>query len=352
MFNKFFKGFFFDFGTSIGVDLGTANILIYVKNKGIVLNEPSVVAMNERTGEVIAIGEAARKMLGRTPGGIVAVRPLREGVIADYDVTEQMLRYFLEQACGKNRILKPRVMVCIPSGVTDVEERAVKQAALASGAREAYLIEEPMAAAIGAGMDIYTPSGNLVCDIGGGTTDVAVISLGGIVSKTSLRVGGDKFDEAIVRYIRREYSLLIGETCAEDIKKSIGTAYLTENNRNNFVTVRGRDLMTGLPHSIKFSAAECYEAIRETLDMIIAALKSVLEETPPELAGDIVDRGMVLTGGGSMVDGLPRLISETTGLHVYLAEDPIACVAVGTGRSLTVMDRRPEENNLLFKKAL
>ena len=348
----FFRRFFFDFGTSIGVDLGTASILIYVKNRGIVLNEPSVVAMNQLTHEVIAIGAAAKKMLGRTPEGIIAVRPLREGVIADYDVTEQMLRYFLEQACGRNRILKPRVMVCIPSGVTDVEERAVKQAALASGAREAYLIEEPMAAAIGAGMDIYTPSGNLVCDIGGGTTDVAVISLGGIVSKTSLRVGGDKFDDAIVRYIRREYSLLIGESCAEDIKKSIGTAYITEKNRNNFVTVRGRDLMSGLPKSIKFSAQECREAIGETLDTIIAAIKSVLEETPPELAGDIVDRGMVLTGGGSMVDGLPRLISELTGLHVYLAEDPVACVAIGTGKSLAVLDQAQESGNIFARKAL
>ena len=348
----FFRRFFFDFGTSIGVDLGTASILIYVKNRGIVLNEPSVVAMNQLTHEVIAIGAAAKKMLGRTPDGIIAVRPLREGVIADYEVTEQMLRYFLEQACGRNRILKPRVMVCIPSGVTDVEERAAKQAALASGAREAYLIEEPMAAAIGAGMDIYTPSGNLVCDIGGGTTDVAVISLGGIVSKTSLRVGGDKFDDAIVRYIRREYSLLIGESCAEDIKKSIGTAYITEKNRDNFVTVRGRDLMSGLPKSIKFSAPECREAISETLETIILAIKSVLEETPPELAGDIVDRGMVLTGGGSMVDGLPRLISECTGLHVYLAEDPVACVAIGTGKSLAVLDQNHESGNILARKAL
>ncbi len=348
----FFRRFFFDFGTSIGVDLGTASILIYVKNRGIVLNEPSVVAMNQLTHEVIAIGAAAKKMLGRTPEGIIAVRPLREGVIADYDVTEQMLRYFLEQACGRNRILKPRVMVCIPSGVTDVEERAVKQAALASGAREAYLIEEPMAAAIGAGMDIYTPSGNLVCDIGGGTTDVAVISLGGIVSKTSLRVGGDKFDDAIVRYIRREHNLLIGESCAEDIKKSIGTAYITEKNKSNFVTVRGRDLMSGLPKSIKFSAQECREAIGETLDTIIVAIKSVLEETPPELAGDIVDRGMVLTGGGSMVDGLPRLISELTGLHVYLAEDPVACVAIGTGKSLAVLDQAQESGNIFARKAL
>lgn len=348
----FLQRLFFDFGTNIGVDLGTASILIYVKNKGIVLNEPSVVALNEQTREVIAIGSAAKKMLGRTPAGIVAVRPLREGVIADYDVTEQMLRYFIEQACGKNWILKPRIMVCIPSGVTEVEERAVKQAAQHAGAREAFLIEEPMAAAIGAGMDVYSAAGNLVCDIGGGTTDVAVISLGGIVSKTSLRVGGDKFDEAIVRYVRREHGLLIGEPCAEEIKKSIGTAYLNELNRENFATVRGRDLMTGLPRSIKFSAMECHAAIMEPLEMIVAAVRRVLEETPPELAGDIVDRGMVLTGGGSMIDGLSRLIAESTGLHVYLAEDPVACVAIGTGKSLSVLDKYVEGAAMPARRAL
>ena len=334
----FLRNLFFDFGTSIGVDLGTANILIYVKNRGIVLNEPSVVALDERTREIIAIGTAAKKMLGRTPAGIVTVRPLRDGVIADYDVTEQMLRYFIEQACGRNFIVKPRIMVCIPSGVTEVEERAVKQAAQYAGAREAFLIEEPMAAAIGAGMDIYGAGGNLVCDIGGGTTDVAVISLGGIVAKTSLRMGGDKIDDAIIRYLRREHSLLIAEPCAEEIKIEIGTAYLNENNRDNYATVRGRDLVSGLPKSIKFSAAECFAAIEESLMMIISALKKVLDETPPELAGDIVDRGMVLTGGGSMIDGLPRLIAEHTGLHVYLAEDPVSCVAIGTGKSLAVLD--------------
>lgn len=348
----FWKNLFFDFGTNIGVDLGTANILIYVKNRGIVLNEPSVVALDERTHEVIAIGTAAKRMLGRTPAGIVAVRPLREGVIADYDVTEQMLSYFIEQACGRNFLLKPRIMVCIPSGVTEVEERAVKQAAQHAGAREAFLIEEPMAAAIGAGMDVYSASGNLVCDIGGGTTDVAVISLGGIVAKTSLRVGGDKFDEAIVRYIRREYSLLIGEPCAEEIKIQIGTAYLNDSNRANYATVRGRDLLSGLPKSIKFSAEECYAAIEEPLMMIVGAIKKVLEDTPPELAGDIVDRGMVLTGGGSLIDGLPRLVAEQTGLHIYLAEDPVACVAIGTGKSLSVMDRYVEGASMPARRAL
>lgn len=348
----FWKNLFFDFGTNIGVDLGTANILIYVKNRGIVLNEPTVVAMDEHTREVIAIGTAAKKMLGRTPQGIVAVRPLREGVIADYDVTEQMLAYFIEQACGKNFLLKPRIMVCIPSGVTEVERRAVKQAAQHAGAREAFLIEEPMAAAIGAGMDVYSASGNLVCDVGGGTTDVAVISLGGIVNKTSVRVGGDNFDEAIVRYIRREYSLLIGEPCAEEIKIQIGTAYLNEHNRDNFATVRGRDLLTGLPKSIKFTAAECYAAIEEHLGQICGAIKNVLEDTPPELAGDIMDRGMVLTGGGSLIDGLPRLVSEYTGLHVYLAEDPIACVALGTGQSLAYMDRFADQDTVSIKRAL
>ncbi|MBQ3179910.1 MAG: rod shape-determining protein MreB [Firmicutes bacterium] len=348
----FSKKWLFDFGTNIGVDLGTATILIYVKNKGIVLNEPSVVALDDRTGEVLAIGTAAKKMLGRTPAGITAVRPLREGVIADYDVTEQMLRYFIEQACGRNWILKPRIMVCIPSGVTEVEERAVRQAAIAAGAREAFLIEEPLAAAIGAGMDIYAASASMVCDIGGGTTDVAVISLGGIVSKISLRVGGDKFDEAIVSYIRRERGLLIGEPCAEEIKKSIGTAYLTDNNRDNFAAVRGRNLMTGLPESIHFTAEECNRAIREIVEQIITAIRQVLEETPPELAADIVDRGMVLTGGGSMLDGLTRLIAERTGLHVYLAESPTACVAAGTGKSLAYLDRLGPSETWPVRRAL
>lgn len=348
----FFSKLFFDFGMDIGVDLGTANILIYVKNKGIVLNEPSVVAVDENTNAVIAVGEAAKKMLGRTPVGIQAIRPLRDGVIADYDLTEQMLRYFIEQACGRNWIVKPRIMVCIPSGITSVEERAVKQAAMQAGARAAYLIEEPLAAAIGAGMDIYSPAGSMVCDIGGGTTDVAVISLGGIVTKTSLRVGGDRFDEAIVREVRRKYSLLIGEQCAEEIKQSIGTAYVNEKNRNDFVTVRGRDLQSGLPQSIDFTAEECFEAMHEQIDAVISAIKKVLEETPPELAGDIIDRGLVLTGGGAMIDGLPRLISERTGLHVYLAEDALACVALGTGKSLRLLTNPNGGDVLIARKAL
>ncbi len=335
----FLKKMFFDFGTDIGIDLGTASILIFVKGKGIVLNEPSVVAIDQKTNEVIAIGEAARKMLGRTPGHVVAVRPLRDGVIADYDVTQKMLRYFIEQACGKNWIVKPRIMVCIPSGVTGVEERAVKQAAMESGARQAFLMEEPLAAALGAGMEVHSPNGNMVVDIGGGTTDVAVISLGGIVCSASLRIGGDKLDEAIVRYIRKEYSLLIGERCAEDIKCSIGTAYPTEQNKDDFVAVRGRDLVSGLPKSIHFTTAECYEAMAEPIEAIIGAIKEVLENTPPELAADIIDRGVVLTGGGGLIDGLARLISERTNLHVYLAENPVSCVALGTGKALNMLDR-------------
>ena len=345
----FFKKKFFDFSTDIGIDLGTASVLIYVKNKGIVLNEPSVVAFDQNTQEIIAIGEAARKMLGRTPANVVAVRPLRDGVIADYDVTEKMLRYFIEQSCGKNWIVKPRIMVCIPSGVTNVEERAVKQAAMQAGARQAFLMEEPLAAALGAGMEVHNPTGNMVVDIGGGTTDVAVISLGGIVCSTSLRIGGDKLDEAIVRYIRKEYSLLIGERCAEDIKCSIGTAYPTPENKDDYVSVRGRDLLSGLPKSIEFTTAECYEAMKEPIDAIVGAIKEVLENTPPELAADIIDRGIVLTGGGGLIDGMPRLISERTNLHVYLAEDPICCVALGTGKALHILDRLSSTKNFARK---
>lgn len=333
----FFKRFFFDFGTSIGVDLGTANILIYVKNKGIVLNEPSVVAMNERTGEVIAIGEAARKMLGRTPGGIVAVRPLREGVIADYDVTEQMLRYFLEQACGKNRILKPRVMVCIPSGVTDVEERAVKQAALASGAREAYLIEEPMAAAIGAGLPVMEPVGNMIVDIGGGTTEVGLISLGGLVTVHSVRVAGDKMDEAIVNYIKKNFNLAIGERTAEEIKIQIGSAYLEREEMGETYSVRGRDLMTGLPKTITITTDQINQALAEPVSAIIDAIKICLEKSPPELAADIMDRGIVMAGGGSLLRGLPKLVSMETHIMVHLSDQALNAVVLGTSKVLENM---------------
>ena len=325
----------FNFGADIGVDLGTASILIYVRNKGIVLNEPSVVAIDQKDGYIISIGEEARRMLGRTPGNIVAVRPLREGVIADYDITEKMLRYFINKACGKNWLFKPRIMVCIPSGVTGVEERAVRQAAMQAGARAAYLMEEPLAAALGAGLDISSPSGNMILDIGGGTTDIAVLSLEGIVCSKSLRIGGDKFDESIVRYVRRVHNLLIGERFAEDLKVNVGTAYPQGLRENKIMEVRGRDLLTGLPKSVPFSSLESAEAMQEPLEAIVSALKEVLEITPPELAADIIDKGIVMTGGGALLEGLDKLFSKVAGLPVYVAEDPVSCVARGTGKALS-----------------
>lgn len=326
----------FGLAPDIGIDLGTATVLVYVKGKGIVLKEPSVVAVNRDDNKVIAVGEEARRMLGRTPGNIVAVRPLREGVIADYDITERMLRYFLDK-CGCRRFFfRPRVMVCIPTGVTSVEERAVRQAAIQAGARQAFLIEEPMAAALGAGIDVSEPSGSMVIDIGGGTTDIAVLSLGGIVCSASTRIGGDKFDEAIVRYVRREFNLIIGERSAEELKIAIGTAY-PNNSPERSAAIRGRDLVTGLPRSVTVTSRQVWEAIQEPLEAIITAVKGVLERTPPELAADIVDKGIVMTGGGSLLEGIDKLISRETGLPVYVAEDPVSCVALGTGRALGML---------------
>ncbi|PRR69244.1 rod shape-determining protein [Neomoorella humiferrea] len=322
----------------IGIDLGTATVLVYVHGKGIVLREPSVVAINRESGQIFAVGEEARRMLGRTPGSIVALRPLRDGVIADYDSTEKMLRYFIEKACGRQGLLRPRVMVCIPTGVTSVEERAVRQAALQAGARQAFVIEEPLAAALGAGLDISEPSGSMVVDIGGGTTDIAVLSLGGIVCSTSIRVAGDKFDEAIVRYIRREHNLMIGERSAEELKIRIGTAHLASKVEEKAMDVRGRDLVTGLPKTVKITAEEIYTAIQEPLQQIVGAVKEVLEKTPPELAADLVNKGIVMTGGGSLLHGIDMLISEETGLPVHVAEDPVSCVALGTGKALTMLD--------------
>ncbi|NPV28726.1 MAG: rod shape-determining protein [Firmicutes bacterium] len=321
----------------IGVDLGTASVLVYVKGKGIVLNEPSVVAIDKNTGKMIAVGEEARQMLGRTPGNIVAMRPLRDGVIADYDVTERMLRYFIQKAVGRRLFFRPRVMVCIPSGVTSVEERAVRQAALQAGARQAYLIEEPLAAALGAGITISEASGNMVVDVGGGTTDVAVLSLGGIVCSKSLRVGGDKFDEAIIRYIRKEYNLMIGERTAEEFKIQIGTAYPRAKEPGEGMEIRGRDLVSGLPKTIRVTAEESYLALQEPVEQVVSAVKEVLERTPPELAADIINKGIVLTGGGSLLHGLDRLLSEETGLPVHVARDPISCVALGTGKALGML---------------
>ena len=324
-------------GTDIGVDLGTANVLVYVRGKGIVLQEPSVVAMDRDSGRVIAVGSEARRMLGRTPGNIIAIRPLRDGVIADYDVTEKMLRYFISKADGSRKLFfRPRIMVCIPSGVTGVEERAVRQAAVQAGAKEAHLIEEPLAAALGAGVDISQPSGSMVVDIGGGTTDIAVLSLGGIVCSKSLRVGGDKFDEAIVRYIRKEYNLAIGERTAEELKMEVATADLPDA-ADKQMEIRGRDMLSGLPRAVAVTRRQVHEAIRETLDLVVAGVKEVLERTSPELAADIINSGIIMTGGGSLLDGIDRLISRETGLPVNIAEDPLSCVAKGTGLALNTL---------------
>lgn len=318
----------FGMGVDIGIDLGTAYVLVYVKGKGIVLREPSVVAIKERTGEVIAVGEEARKMLGRTPENIVTVRPLREGVISDYDATEQMLKYFIHRSIG-NRLLTPRIGVCVPSGITEVEKKAVEDAARQAGARYVDTIEEPIAAAIGAGIDISKPWGSMIVDIGGGTADIAVISLGGTVVKKSLKVAGDVFDETIMTFMKKKYSLLIGERTAEEIKISVGSVYKREEVAE--IEVRGRDLVSGLPKSLVVTSEEIMRALQEPVEIIIDGIKTVLEMTPPELASDISDRGMVLTGGGSLIYGLDKLILERTGINAVIAEDAMSCVAVGTG---------------------
>ena len=322
------------FVEDIGIDLGTASVLVFKKGEGIVLHEPSVVAIDKNTDKVIAVGEEAREMLGRTPGYITAIRPLREGVIADYDTTEKMLTYFVKRVLGNKLFIKPRVIVCIPTGATDVEERAVRQATLAAGAKHAYIIEEPLAAALGAGINIAGAVGNMVVDIGGGTSDIAVLALGGIVCNTSLRVGGDKFDEALIRFVRREYSLMIGERTAEEIKMRIGTAWVTPENRDRSMEVRGRDLLTGLPKTVNINSQESWIALEEPVYAVIDAVKKVLEVTPPELAADIVDNGIVMTGGGSLLDGLSTLLSVETSLPVHVADDAISCVAMGTGKAL------------------
>jgi len=342
----------FNFAPDIGVDLGTASVLVYVKGRGIVLREPSVVAINKDSGQVIAVGTEARRMLGRTPGNIVAIRPMRDGVIADFDVTEKMLRYFINKAGARRFLFRPRVMVCIPAQVTGVEERAVRQAAMQAGARQAHVIEEPMAAALGAGMDISQASGSMVVDIGGGTTDVAVLALGGIVCSLSLKVGGDKFDDAIVRYVRREFNLLIGERTAEELKMEVGTAYPRRAEERS-VAIRGRDVMSGLPKAVEVSTTQVWEAIIEPLHLVVGAVKEVLERTPPELSADLVDKGIILTGGGSLLNGMDRLLSEETKLPVVLADDPISCVAMGTGRALSMMNYLPRpKKDKLFRRVV
>lgn len=323
-------------GQDIGIDLGTASVLVYIKGKGIVLQEPSVVAIDRNSNKILAVGEEARLMLGRTPGNIVAIRPLREGVISDYEVTEKMLRYFIDKAVGRRRLFKPRMIVCVPSGVTEVEKRAVKDAANNAGARNTQLIEEPIAAAIGAGLDIEKASGNMVIDIGGGTSDIAVISLGGIVVSTSIKVAGDKFDEAIVRYMRKKHNVMIGERTAEELKINIGTAFPREEQVK--MEVRGRNLISGLPKTIEVTSDEMLEALAEPVAAIADAVHSVLERTPPELSADISDRGIVMTGGGSLLNGLDKLISKRTNIPVYIAEDAVSCVAIGTGKSLDNFD--------------
>lgn len=335
-------------GLDIGIDLGTASILVYIKGKGIVLREPSVVAIDKSTDKLLAVGEEARKMLGRTPGNIVAIRPLREGVISDYEVTERMLKYFLNKVCRNSffKLFKPRVMICVPSGVTEVEKRAVEDAAVQAGARKTYLIEEPIAAAIGAGIDITKACGSMVADIGGGTTDIAVISLGGTVVSTSTKIAGDKMDEAIVRYMRKKHNIMIGERTAEEMKIQIGTVFPRVQEVS--MDVRGRNLVSGLPKTITVTSTEIMEAIDEPVSSIVEAVHSVLEKTPPELAADISDRGIVMTGGGSLVYGFDKLLQHRTGINVIIAEDAVSCVALGTGKvleNLEVIQNAMERSN-------
>ena len=335
------------FASEVGIDLGTANVLVYIKGKGIVLNEPSVVAINNDTDEILAVGEEARQMLGRTPANIVAVRPLRDGVISDYDITERMLKYFIRTTRGPRRFFKPKLMVCVPSGVPEAEKRAVREAATQAGGKDVYLMEEPVAAAIGAGIDISKPDGIMVIDIGGGTTDIAVISLGGIVASTSVKIAGDKFDEAIIKYMRKNHKLYIGERTAEELKLTIGTAFPREETVTK--ECRGRDLVTGLPKSVDVTSEEMMDALEEPLYAITEAVHNVLERTPPELAADISNSGIIITGGGALLYGIDKRIEERTGIKVIIAEDPKSCVAIGTGKALDELDKL--EGNSLNRRA-
>jgi rod shape-determining protein MreB len=327
--------------SDIGIDLGTASILVYIKGKGVVLKEPSVVAIDRDTNRIMAIGEEARQMIGRTPGNIVAIRPLRQGVISDYTVTEKMLKYFINKAVGRKMLRRPRIAVCIPSGATEVERKAVEDATYQAGAKEVAIIEEPVAAAIGAGIDISKACGNMIVDIGGGTTDIAVISLGGPVVSTSIKVAGDDFDDAVVRYMRRKHNLLIGERTGEDIKIQIGAAFKRPELLS--MEVRGRNLVTGLPKTIVVTSDETMEALLEPAMQVVDAVHNVLERTPPELAADIFDRGIVLTGGGALLYGLDQLIQEKTGIHTMIAEDPLTAVAIGTGKFIEYQNGEPQE---------
>lgn len=329
-------GFFNKFSHDMGIDLGTANTLVHVKGKGIIIREPSVVAVDKANNEVLAIGAEAKQMIGRTPGHIIAIRPMKDGVIADFDITQSMLKFFIKKAIGKNSLVRPRIVVGVPSGVTEVEKRAVIDATVQAGAREAYLIEEPMAAAIGAGLPVQEATGSMVVDIGGGTCEVAVISLGGIVVSKSIRTGGDAMDDAIVRYIRKTFSLLIGERTAEEVKINIGTAMPLENTEE--MDIRGRDLVSGLPKNITINSNQVCEALNEPVTNILDAVRNTLERTPPELAADIMDRGVVMTGGSSLLRNLDRIMSRDTGMPVYVSDDALSCVALGTGLAVENVD--------------
>ena len=339
------KGSFFGFGKmtkDMGIDLGTANTLVYIKGQGIVLREPSVVAIRDDSKDVLAVGEEAKRMIGRTPGNIVAIRPMKDGVIADFDVTQSMLSYFIQKAAAKKGVVSPRIAICVPFGVTEVEKRAIEEAARQAGAKDAFLIEEPMAAAIGAGLRIEEPEGNMVVDIGGGTSEIAIISLGGIVTAKSIRLGGDELDEAIVSYVKKEYSLMIGERTAEEVKIRIGSAY--KEGEEVEMEIRGRDLISGLPKTMQISSSEVRDALREPVNSIVDGIKSTLEKTPPELASDIMENGIMLTGGGALLKGLDKLVKEETGMPVKIAENPLDCVAIGTGKSV--------EDQEIFEKVL
>ena len=321
----------------LGIDLGTATVLVYVKGKGVILKEPSVVAINTVNNKILAVGEEARKMIGRTPGNIIAVRPLKDGVISDYDITEKMLKEFIKKACGGKKIIAPKVMVCIPSQATEVEKRAVIDATKNSGAKEVHLIEEPLSAAIGAGIDITKPDGNMIVDIGGGTTDIAVISLGGVVIRKSIKSAGDRFDEAIVKYVRLKHRIMIGEKTAEDLKINIGCAY--KDARESSYIMKGRNLVTGLPDQVEITSEEIREALEEPVGLIVDGVKSILEKTPPELASDIIEKGIIMTGGGSLLYGLDKLIEVNTGLNVKIAENSVEAVVEGTGQVLNYINK-------------
>jgi len=342
---NFFRGLLGRYSRDMGIDLGTANTLVHVRGRGILLREPSVVAIDTDSRKVLAVGEEAKRMLGRTPGSIIAIRPLKDGVIADFDQTERMIRHFIEKVYRRNILFAPRVVIGVPSGVTEVEERAVKEAAKKAGAKVAYTIEEPMAAAIGAGLPVSEPTGSMIVDIGGGTTEVAVISLGGIVTARSVRIAGDEIDEAIVNYVRRTYNLHIGDRTAEQAKFLVGSAFPVGNERS--MDVRGRDLISGLPRSANITSAEIRDAIQDPINAIVEAVKVTLEGTPPELSSDIYERGIVLAGGGALLEGLDRLLSRETSMPVYIAPDPLSCVVIGTGKMLEELDSNPTLRKIL-----